>query len=428
MRLLDWIKGKAASETSNVSNPDRWFVDFVNGGKSTSGVSVGPTSAQRCAAVFACVQVLSQDIAKLPLILYKRLPDGGRERGSDHPLYDLMATSPNERMNSFEFREMVEGHLLLRGNAYALIEHDVRGRVVALTPLAPDWVVVLRTPDGDMFYDVRLYGRGKPVRYPAEKILHLRERSEDGFLGKSRITQVRDAIGLAIAAEEHGARLFANGATPFGVLTSDQQVGEDGRRLVKAEFEDAVGGEKKGSVVVMAAGYKYEPITITPEDAQFIDGRKFQIGEIARIFRVPPHKIGDLDKATFSNIEHQAIEYVTDSLMPICRRWEMALNRALLTREERKTYYFEFLLDGLLRGDFKSRMDGYAVARMWGIMNANEIRGLENLNHYDGGDRYLEPSNEWPVDEPRPEKVAAPAGAPAKSRKPRKANGEVHAA
>ncbi len=392
---------------TNQAAPASWLVDWVRGGEeSASGVSVTAASAQRCATVFACVQVLSQDIAKLPLILYSRDKGGrNRERATNHPLFDLMAVQPNRRQTSFEWREMVQGHLALTGNAYNLIVRDGRGRPTALWPLMPHDVKIKEADDRSLFYEFTRAGSRERVTAPGSEILHLRERSEDGIVGKSRIAQARDSIGLAIATERHGARLFGNGARPGGVLIHKGRLDKAGRERVLAEWDEKFGGvEKAHRTAVLAEGMEYKPVAMTSEDAQFLETRKFQRAEIAALFRIPPHKIGDLERATFSNIEHQALEYVIDTLLPICRRWEQALNVALLTEEERKTHYFEFLLEGLLRGDFKSRMEGYQVLRNIGAISADEIRERENMNEIGGkaGAEYWRPVNMTLAGEPPP--------------------------
>lgn len=364
---------------------------------SAAGVSVTPDTALGYAAVWACVRVLSQTIAALPLKLYERQGDN-RHVASEFYLYPLLHDQPNPLMSSLEFREALQGHLLLWGNAYCEIEYDNGGRIKALWPLRPDrmesWSRV-----GDMLvYKFRMPDNSL-VTLRGDRVWHLRGWSSDGLIGYSPIQVHRQAIGLGIAAEEYGARFFGNDARPGGVLVHPGKLRDDSaKRLQKAWHENYGGLGQSHRTAVLEEGVTYQTIGIAPDDAQFLETRKFQVSEIARIFGVPPHKIGDLDRATFSNIEHQAIEFVTDSLQPWLVRWEQSIRLQLMTEQERARYYPEFLVDSLLRGDTVTRYQAYAVARQNGWMSANDIRKLENMNEIDGGDVYLVPLNMVPAD------------------------------
>jgi HK97 family phage portal protein len=396
---------------STFANPDSWLLDWFSGGhQAAAGVSVNPNSAQQSSAVFACVQVRSQDIAKLPLILYRRTADGGRVRAKDHPLYALLATQPNSRQTSLEFREMMQAALDLRGNAYARIVRDGRYRPVQLIPLHDDWVRPLMAADGTPFYDVRMYGRGALEHLTGDDIFHLRDRSDCGFVGKSCIARARDVVGLDLAGGTYASKLYANGARPGGILIpKNGKIEKAGRDLLRDEWNETHGGvDKANSIAVMAEDMSYQPVGMTNLDAEFLGNRKLSRSEVAAIFRVPPHKVGILDNATFSNIEHQSLEYVTDTLMPIAVRWEDKLNTTLLRQSEQADYFFEFLFDGLLRGDFLSRMQGYHYQRQWG-RSYNDIAKLENwpvVSKDDGGDERLVPLNMWPMGQQRPDKTA----------------------
>jgi HK97 family phage portal protein len=391
--LFGSIVGKDAT---TASSPASWFIDWVFGGEqSSSGVRVTPETAMHQDGVWSCVRVKSEDMGKLPCFMYRRLPKGGKERATDHPYYSLVHDAPNPQMTAFEFRQMMQAHLDLRGNAYALKEFDVRGRIVALWPLLPTWVQVLVTPDRrDVFYRITIPGQAAWEPIPAEGIFHLRGMSFDGIVGLSPIAYHRETIGLAIGAERYGAAFFGNNAQPKGGLKLPSTIGPEAAKVLRDSWEERHRGvENAHKLAIFDGGMEWVATGLSNEDAQYVDVRKMQNQAIYRIYRMPPHKVGDLDKATFSNIEQQSLEYVTDCLLSECKRWEQTMFRDLLSAQEQKEYFFEFLLDILLRGDFKSRMEGYAIARNWSIFNANDCLEKENMNHYPAGDIYLQPLN-----------------------------------
>lgn len=368
---------------------------ILNGGggaTTKSGVRVTEDNAMRMAAVWACVRAASEDIAKLPLHLHRRLPGGGKERATDHPHYGLMHDAPNGVHTSFQFREMMQAAVELRGNGYAF-KVRVRGQVRELLPLEPSKVTVSRRGDWETVYKVG------SKEYTRADIFHLAGLSLDGFTGVSPITYHRETIGLAMAAEKHGALLFGNGARPGMVAEAPAGLSPEAQERLKESIERATAGDNVFRLLVLEEGAKLSsaPVSMTNEDAQYVELRKFQLGELARIFRMPPHKVGDLDRATFSNIEHQALEYVTDSLMPRLARWEQRLNADLLTPAEREEYFFEFNIDGLLRGDTKSRYEAHQIAFLNGLKARNEIRAQENLNPVEGGDEFRVPANTLPA-------------------------------
>lgn len=386
-------------EKRSLSNPVQWLFEALGAAKSASGVSVTPASALQSSAVFACVRVLSETVASLPLQVYRRLAGGGKERASEHYLYPLLHDLPNPEMTSFEFRETLMGHLLLWGNAYVEKEMDKSGRVIALWPLRPDKMQVKRE-QGELRYIYTLPEGNQVILRPSQ-IMHLRGLSGDGIVGYSPIKLAREAIGLALATEEFGARFFSNGAHPGGIVEYEKSLSEEALKRFKQSIQEAYGGlGKSHRLMILEQGLKYQQVGIPPEDSQFLETRQFQLNEIARIFRVPPHLIGDLSKATFSNIEHQSIEFVVHTVRPWLIRWEQAIKRDLFLPEERNIYFAEFLVDGLLRGDIKSRYDAYAVGRQNGWLSADDIRELENMNPLpDGqGKIYLVNGNMLPAD------------------------------
>lgn len=372
-------------------------------GDTASGKYVTERSAMQMTAVYCCVRILSEAVASLPLQFYRYTDDGGKEKAVEHPLYFLLHDEPNPEMTSFIFRETLMTHLLLWGNAYSQIIRNGKGEVVALYPLMPDRMKVDRDEDGRLYYEYTVYdsddvdGRkgtnkvGRTVRLQPYDVLHIPGLGFDGLVGYSPIAMAKNAIGLAIATEEYGSKFFANGAAPSGVLEHPGTIKDPSK--VRESWQATFGGSGNANkIAVLEEGMKYTPISISPEQAQFLETRKFQIDEIARIFRVPPHMIGDLEKSSFNNIEQQSLEFVKYTLDPWVSRWEQAMVRALLTPDEKKKYFFKFNVDGLLRGDYQSRMNGYATARQNGWMSANDIRELENLDRIpaeQGGDLYL---------------------------------------
>lgn len=369
---------------------------FLFGG-STSGKSVTERSSMQMTAVYSCVRILAEAVAGLPLHLYKYNESGGKERAAENQLYFLLHDEPNPEMTSFVFRETLMTHLLLWGNAYAQLIRNGKGEVIALYPLMPNRMTVDRDNKGRLYYQ---YWRGKDeaklsrdnivILQPSD-VLHIPGLGFDGLVGYSPIAMAKNAVGMAIACEEYGAKFFANGATPGGILEHPGIV-KDPAKVRESWNAVYQGSSNAHRIAVLEEGMKYTPIGISPEQAQFLETRKFQINEIARIFRVPPHMVGDLEKSSFSNIEQQSLEFVKYTLEPWLVRWEQAMVRSLLSKTEKEQYFIKFNVDGLLRGDYESRMNGYVTARQNGWMSANDIRQLENLDRIskkEGGDLYL---------------------------------------
>ena len=375
-------------------------------GGTTSGKAVTERSAMQMTAVYSCVRILAEAIAGLPLHLYHYNDSGGKEKAIDHPLYWLLHDEPNPEMSSFVFRETLMTHLLLWGNAYAQIIRNGKGEVVALYPLMPNKMTVDRDKDGKLYYqylkssdEAATMPNTSVILKPAD-VLHIPGLGFDGLVGYSPIAMAKNSIGMAIACEEYGARFFSNGAAPGGVLEHPGTV-KDPQRIRDSWNNSFMGTGNAHKVAVLEEGMKYTPIAISPNEAQFLETRKFQINEIARIFRVPPHMVGDLEKSSFSNIEQQSLEFVKYTLDPWVIRWEQSLARILFTDDEKKRYFFKFNVEGLLRGDYQSRMNGYATARQNGWMSTNDIRELENLDRIpkeQGGDLYLVNGNMLPLD------------------------------
>ena len=374
-------------------------------GGSTAGKNVNERSAMQMTAVYSCVRILAEAVAGLPLHLYRYKEDGGKEKALDHPLYNLLHDEPNPEMSSFVFRETLMTHLLLWGNAYAQIIRNGKGEVIALYPLMPNRMVVDRDTKGRLYYQYTTSTEDAPtmkgvtVNLPPSDVLHIPGLGFDGLVGYSPIAMAKNAIGMAIACEEYGAKFFANGAAPGGVLEHPGTIKDPQR--VRESWQSTFGGSgNSNKIAVLEEGMKYTPIGISPEQAQFLETRKFQVNEIARIFRVPPHMVGDLEKSSFSNIEQQSLEFVKYTLDPWVIRWEQTIHRSLLLPDEKSQYFVKFNLEGLLRGDYQSRMNGYAIGRQNGWMSANDIRELENLDRIpaeEGGDLYLINGNMLPL-------------------------------
>ena len=367
-------------------------------GRTTSGKPVNERTAMQTTAVYACVRILAEAVASLPLHVYEYQDDGGKKLVHDHPLYYLLHDEPNPEMTSFVFRETLMSHLLIWGNAYAQIIRDGAGRVLGLYPLLPDKMEVQRDDKGNIYY---VYSRNSDenpmfkeygnIKLKAEDVLHIPGLGFDGLIGYSPIAMAKNAVGMTLACEEYGASFFANGANPGGVLEHPGILKDPSK--VRESWNSVYRGVSNAhKIAVLEEGMKYQQIGIPPEEAQFLETRKFQINEIARLYRIPPHMVGDLDKSSFSNIEQQSLEFVKYTLDPWVIRWEQSLQRSLLLPGEKGKYFIKLNVDGLLRGDYQSRMNGYAVGRQNGWFSANDIREMENMNPIpdeEGGNLYL---------------------------------------
>ena len=390
--IFSWFRTRDKPQNRTAGSAFRPFF-----GGSSAGKPVTERSAMQMTAVYACVRILAESVAGLPLHLYRYNNKGGKEKATEHPLFFLLHDEPNPEMTSFVFRETLMTHLLLWGNAYAQVIRNGRGEIAAMYPLMANRMRVDRDDFGRLYYEYTCYGdeAGKKtcekVKLAPEDVFHVPGLGFDGLVGYSPIAMAKNAIGMAMACEEFGAKFFANGAAPGGVLEHPGVLKDPAR--VRDSWNATFGGSSNSSkVAVLEEGMKYTPISISPNEAQFLETRKFQIDEIARIFRIPPHMIGDLEKSSFSNIEQQSLEFVKYTVGPWVTRWEQALSRRLLSGQERTRYLIKFNLDGLLRGDYESRMNGYATARQNGWMSANDIRELENMDKIsaeEGGDLYL---------------------------------------
>ena len=369
---------------------DFWFepVSARTGG----GMRVSPERALRLAAVYACVRILSETMASLPLVIYQRRADGAKDKVTDHWLYRLMAKRPNRFQNPFEWREMLQSHLVLRGNAYNQIITNPRGEVVELMPLHPDRIRLELLASGE--YRYRFTDRfGVESVLPRGEVWHLRGLSSDGLMGLSPIELARDSLGMALAAQDYGARFFANDAKPTGgwIEFPGSFKDSEAKKVFRESYQQAQSGANRGKVLVLENGMKFHEVGVTNKDAQFLELRKFQITDIARLFRVPPHMIADLDRATFSNIEQQSLEFVMHTMTPWAERWEASIESELLLESDDIEIEFDFA--NLMRGDAASRSSYYQSGIQNGWLTRNEARIAENLNPLDGLDAPLRPLN-----------------------------------
>ena len=366
-------------------------------GLSGSGKSVNARTAIQVSAVYACVRVIAETVASLPFAVFEQ-DRQGTQKAPDHPLYRLLHDEPNPEMTSFVWREAMLTHLLLWGNSYSQILRAGRGNIVGIYPLLPDRMEVDRDDKGRLTYTYSTTN-GQQVKLRPEDVLHIPGLGFDGVMGYSPIAVERNAVGLSIAAEEFGSKFFGNGATPSGILTHPNTVKNP--KALRESWMAAYGGSSNSNrIAILEEGMTFTRISMPNNEAQFLETRKFQVEEICRIYRVPPHMIGDLEHATFSNIEHQSIDFAVHCIRPWLVRIEQSVNRALFTEQEKGRYYCQFNLDGLMRGSYKERMEGYAIGRQNGFLSANDIRRLENQNpipREDGGDAYLVNGNMLPI-------------------------------
>jgi HK97 family phage portal protein len=408
---------RAFRKRMSVADLDRIMDMMVGGGPETwSGNRVDENSSLQNPTVWACVRVISEAFAAMPTHVYRRTRDGGKEIARDHYLYPIVHDQVNPELTAFDYWELAQAHLCTWGNHYSLMEFDQVDRVKALWPLPPDRVKVTR----DKVNDPREYsyrqndGRWMPVE--SQYIFHVAGLGYDGRIGYSPIGLHRQTIGAANAVQEFSARLFGNGVRSSGFLEHPTTLTKEaGERLAKSFSEQYAGLKNAHKVILLEGGMKFNPSSINPDDAQFLETRKFSRSEIAGMFRVPAHMIGDLEKATFSNIEQQSLEFVTFTLVPWMARWEAAIRARMLGPQARTKYFVEIDANGLMRGDAESRAKFYQLGINSGWLKPNEARRKENFNEDPAGDVYFRPLNTGMV---RPDGtlvsvLSGPAAAPA---------------
>lgn len=407
MGLKSWLSRKAADlrsiAISTLGNPSKSLLDLFNGGVSTfAGVTVNEPKSLQVGTYLTCIKILAESIASLPLNVYERT-ENGKNLASDYPLYDLLHNRPNPEMSSFSFRETLQGHLCMYGNAYAEIDYGAAGyRPLALWPLLPDrtWPERDRVT-GEIVYKTRDPFTGEILTLSAWRVLHIPGLGFDGLMGYSPVQLLKETLGLALGTEQFGSAFFGNGARPGGVLEHPAKLSDQAYKHLKESWNEKYQGLSNAHrLAILEEGMKYSALTVPPDQAQFLETRKFQKSEIASWFRIPLHMIGDMDRATGGNIEHQSIEFMVHTLRSWLVRWEQIINYKLIGVRERKKYFVEFKIDGFMRGDAKSRNEAYAIAKQNGWMCADDIRELENMNPLPNGQGkiYSMPMNQLPAD------------------------------
>lgn len=379
---------------------DPWTTFILGGaGPTASGIDVSPETAMRCAPVLGAIRVLSETVSQLPVHLYQRTSDGGRERADNHPVEALLADAANEWLPASEFRLVLQIQLALHGNAYAWVGRTADGAVAELIPLASQNVSV--EPDRRTLVPRYIVtdGDGRRLEYDRQSILHIRGVGSSLYVGDSPVRLAREAIALSLVMEKHGARLFGRGARPAGALKHKGRLHDDTAGRLRHSFESMFsGGDNAGRTIILEDGMEFQQMQLSSVDAQFIELRRYQLEEIARIWRIPPVLLGSLERATFSNVEELGQQFISFTMMPILRAWQDSLRLTLLTPEERRAGYFiEFLIDDLARANLAARFTAYSQAIAAGVLNPNEVRSMENRGGYTGGEVYTRPVNSAPV-------------------------------
>ncbi len=397
MGFLEWL-GISPRDAPKIEDSVRDSGQTFVFGRADSGEKVDEKSAMQIATVYACVRLLAESVAVLPLHLYHYSDGEGssKEKARDHPLYRLLYRQPNPEMTSFSFWETMTTHLLLWGNAYAQIIRDGKNNVLSLYPLLPDHVEVDRDENGRIYYIYHAYTdevpgeTNKDIYFRSDEVFHVPGLGFNGLVGFSPIAMMKNSLGTTLAVEKYGSSFFKNGAQPSGVLEHPGVLKNPEK--IRENWSDVYGGAGNAhKVAVLEEGMQYKAISLPPEDSQFLSTRQFGVTEICRIFRVPPHMVQSLEHATFSNIEHQSIDYVVHTLTPWLVRFEQAIIKDLLLPDEQDEYFPKFNVDGLLRGDYQSRMQGYATGISNGFLSPNDIHRLENMDLIPadkGGDDY----------------------------------------
>lgn len=363
-----------------------------------TGKVVTQMSALQASAVWACIRVLSGDIAKCPLLTY-RITDDGREKARDHYLFRLLRYSANPRMTAFRFKRLMQTWALLDGNAYAALEVNGRGQVLALWPWRPDRVQMRKSDDGEQILAYKYTSaHGEVTELPWYMVFHLRGLESDGLVGLSPVQIARQSIGLSLATEEYASRFYGQGGRPSGLLTVAGAQVKD-LPTIREEWNKTYGGlSGSHKTAVLIEGTKYEPLSVNQSDAEYIATRKHGTADISRVYGVPLHKLSELDRATFSNIEEQGLDYTSGELGNWMANWEQELMFSLLSDREQQSIYLEFLTEALTRGRLLEQTQSLGAAVDKGIMDRNEARAKYNLNKRRGADKLLVQQQMIPIE------------------------------
>ena len=398
-KLLGGGERRASPEnpSTNLSNPAAWLYDALGANPTATGRSVSPESAMNYTAAHAAIKILTESVACLPAHVYQK---NGKARrvATEHPVDRLLHERPNEAQTPYKFFETLMAHLVGWGNAYVYIEWSRGGKPLNLLLLHPKNTTPRRV-NGVLEFET--YVNGTPVVLSPEEVLHIPGLGYDGLKGYSPLGLARQAIALGMGAEEWSARMYGNAAMPTGVLLSEKQLSATARENLRSGWDNHHRGlDNAHRTAVLEEGIKWEPLSINPEDAQLLDSRKFQKLEICTIYRIPPHMMGEMDRATFNNVESLGIQFVNLTLTPWITRIEQEINYKLLGNKPE--YFAKFNPAGLMRGDTASRYAAHAIGRQWGFLSINDIREKEDMDPVEGGDAYLDPLNMKPAGAPTP--------------------------
>jgi len=407
--ICNLLEAKVSSR-STTSSPAQWFVDWISGGEgSSAGVKVTERSALKYTPFWAAVRVISGTVGSLPFMVYKRGADDSKERISTHPVYKLLHDRPNEYIDPVTFIESRQAHALCYGNGYAEIQRDGAGRPIALWPLLPDRTSRKIDAAGVPYYEVRMPA-GEAVQLADYNVLHIKGLGFDGYTGYNVVAYHKEAIGYGVAVKEYGARFFSGDGSPSGVLEHPNNLTTDAADRLKASWQAShLGLSRSHRIQVLEEGMKWNKTGVDPGQAQALEVQRYTVDDCSRIFNIPPHKIGSLEYATYTNIEEQNIDFISSTMLYWFKKWEQEINYKLFTPSQRPSLFCEILIDALLRGSAEVRSKSYATGRQWGYLSINDIRRMENMNPIGpDGDKYLDPLNMKPAGAAGPD--AAPNG------------------
>ena len=394
-KILD--KFGYAKTRSTTSNPAQWFIDWVTGGtgaETSSGLKVNAQSALKYTPFWAAVRIISSTVAELPFKVYSRRKDGGKDSEQGHRVHQLLDNRPNEYMDALTFRETRQAQVLTYGNSYAEIQRDGGGRPVALWPILPN-MVTRKIKDGVPYYQVRTK-TGQQFDLLDYNVLHIKGLGFDGYTGYNVVAYHKEAIGYGVAVKQYGARFFSNDGSPGGVLEHPKSLSDEAyKHLQETWAANHTGLTQAHRMAILEEGMKWKQQGVDPKQAQSLEVQKYTVDDCSRIFQIPPHMLGSMDRATFNNIEEQNMKFISMTMLYWFKKWEEECNYKLFMPSERSKMFCEILVDALLRGNIKARYEAYNIGRNGGWLNVDEIREKENMNPLpDGkGQIYLQPLN-----------------------------------